>query len=91
MTMSVGDRRVADAIVSYVEQRLMARLGSGAFIDYRFGKVAVVAGSIVSVYLGGDTYASPNFRIPTGMTLVAGDTVQVAIDPRGDRYIAQKF
>jgi len=92
MTLSVGDRRVADAIVKYIEERLMARLGNAAFLDYRFGKVATTpASSLCSVYLGGDTYASPSFRIPSGMSLVIGDTVRVAIDGRGDRFISQKF
>lgn len=91
MTLSISDRRVADAVVEEIERRVLGRLGNMAFLTYRFGKVASVAGSLASVYLGGDTYASPNFRIPAGMTLAVNDTVRVVIDPRGDRYISDKF
>jgi hypothetical protein len=85
------DRRVADALVEEIERRVLSRLGSMAFLDYRFGKVASVNGTLASVYIGGDTYASPNFKIPSGLTLVAGDTVRVVIDRRGDRYVSDKF
>lgn len=91
MTLNISDRRVADAIVKAVEERIMKRLGGYALLDVRFGTVASVSGSYASVYLGGDTYASPNFRIPVGMTLTAGNKVRVAIDPRGDRWVADRY
>ena len=92
MTLSISDRRVADALIEEIEARILKRLGNMAFLTYRFGKVATIpAGGTCSVYLGGDTYASPNFRIPSGMTLAVNDTVRVVIDPRGDRYISDKF
>lgn len=88
---AIGDRRVADAIIAEVERRVMRRLGSMAFLDFRYGVVASVAGNKASVYLGSDTYASPGFIIPSGMTLAANDRVRVVIDPRGDRYVSEKF
>lgn len=92
MSLSISDRRVADAIVSAVEERVLKRLGSYAFLDVRFGTVvAAPVSGYVSVYIGGDTYASPNFKVPTGMTLTAGNKVRVAIDPRGDRWVADKY
>lgn len=83
--------RLADVIVQTIEKRIMDRLGGMAFYDYRMGKVASVSGSEASVYLGGDSYASPGFRIPSGMSLSANDNVSVVIDKAGDRWVDKKF
>jgi len=90
--MERNTRRQADEIVRRIEERIYARLGSQAFLDHRFGTVAAIIGSTCSVYLGADpTYASPNFRIPVGMSLTVGNTVRVVIDPRGDRHVDSRF
>ena len=91
MTDGLADKRLSDALIKEIEERILKRLGSMAFLEYRYGTVAVVTGSYASAYLGGDTYASPNFRIPSGMTLGPTNAIRVVIDPRGDRYVSDKF
>lgn len=91
--MSTGfeSRRMADQLVKAVEERLMQRLGSYAFLEYRFGVVKDVTNSVANVYLGGDDYASPGFRVPIGMSVATNYKVRVAIDPKGDRWISDVF
>lgn len=83
--------RLADVIIQSIERRILDRLGSMAFFDYRMGKVASIDGTEASVYLGGSTYASPGFRIPSGMSISVNDTVGVVINKSGDRWLDKKF
>lgn len=93
------EARLADQIIDSVERRILARLGSMAFLEHRFGVVASTGSETInsvsyttaSVYLGGDTTASAGFRVPSGLSLIAGDRVSVVINPAGDRWIDQKF
>jgi len=91
--MSTGfeNRRMADQLVKAVEERIMQRLGSYAFLEFRFGRVQSVSNSVASVYLGDDDYASPGFRVPIGMSVATNYRVRVAIDPKGDRWISDVF
>lgn len=92
VTASDSSRREADFVVKYLEERILSRLGSMAFFDHRMGVVAEVAGSYCSAYLDAQTdYASPNFRIPSGMSLSPGNVVRLTIDPKGSRFVDQKF
>jgi hypothetical protein len=80
-----SERRLADALVKNIEERIMSRMGTMAFLDYRFGTIAAVNGTQASVYLGGDPVASPGFVIPAGMTVSVNDNVGVVVNRRGDR------
>lgn len=91
MSFANPERMLADALVKNIEDRIVSRLGNMAFLDYRFGKVASVSGNKASVYLGGDTTASPGFTIPSGMTLAVNDNVGVVINRSGDRWVDKKF
>lgn len=85
-------RDVADKLVGSVEGRINSKLGTFAGVSYRAGKVSgSPSGGKVSVFLGGDTSASPNFRVPSGMTLSNNDSVIVVINPAGDRWVGWKF
>jgi hypothetical protein len=86
-----SERRLADSLVAEIEARVLKRLGTMAYLDYRYGRVHAVVGGTASVYLGGSATSSPGFRIPSGTTLSPGDTVRVVIDTRGDRFVDHKF
>lgn len=86
------NRKTADSIVSSVVKRSKQERGNMAEVSYRAGIVAgSPSGGKVSVKLGGDTTESPNFRVPSGMSLALNDKVIVVINPAGDRWVGWKF
>lgn len=86
MTLSQNE---ATRFISVIDYRIGKALGRGTVLEITYGDVDIVTGREVSVFIGGDTNPSDGFRVPSGLHVVAGDRVRVAIDPRGYRYVEE--
>lgn len=93
--------REASRILGAIDGRIEKNTRSGAGIEVTYGQVYDIVGDRASVYIvgsrelaesnGGVAEPSPDFRIPTHLTIATSDYVRVSMDSRGDRWIDESL
>ena len=85
----------ASRIIDIIDGRIEAKTFSEAMVETTWAEVASVSADHRSIeaFMYGETesdYASPGFRLPVGLMVIAGNMVRVAIDKdRGDRWVEE--
>lgn len=80
----------ASRIIAVVDNRIKRNTGSMAKTETTWGEVCAVSadGKYASAYLYGDTEnASEDFRVPMDLAVNVGDSVKVAWNDRGERWV----
>ena len=93
--------REAQRILDAIDGRITKTTKSGAGIEVTYGQVYDITDGLASVYIigsrelaessGGVAEPSPDFRIPTHLTVAVSDHVRVSMDDRGDRWVDEVF
>lgn len=83
------DPRIAQWIVDLVDTRVEQILKSRPYSAYGVIDTVNTTTKTASVFLAGDSTASPGFRYALGFEPKPGALVRVWIDPRGDRWVDQ--
>lgn len=89
--------REATRLLQVIDQSVQKGTASGAGIEVTYGQVYDIVDGFASVYIvgsrelavsdGGVAEPSPDFRIPSHLTVAPEDHVRVSMDRRGDRWI----